>query len=279
MTIIAPNGVASCYPKPLTISQHTLRAVQADDLSAREWRKLRLQSRLHSKEGRQFGTMLADLNLPIMSINAITQLVVPPPKYPADRLVPCDITPSVNVDQLFIIERGAPSLTTLSTEEALDELIENTDDAYGFPPFRYFAPALVIGDDDYERLRRRERELLSSALRRMRLNRLASDCFGWADEIPPLLRGTTAPRLPVPSQVVTPVVTVPQPATNGHSNGNGHAHSNGHSNGNGHANGNGNGNGNGHLPETTAFEPYPLDVSGDGSGTAYRGRGARGDVA
>jgi hypothetical protein len=93
----------------------------------------------------------------------------------------------------------------------------------------------------------------------------------------------------VPSQVVTPVVTVPQPATNGHSNGNGHAHSNGHSNGNGHAhsnghsNGNGhangNGNGNGHLPETTAFEPYPLDVSGDGSGTAYRGRGAGGDVA
>ena len=52
MTIVAPDGRAVCFPKPLTISQHTLRAVNAEDLTQSEWRRLQLQSRLHSKGGR-----------------------------------------------------------------------------------------------------------------------------------------------------------------------------------------------------------------------------------
>ena len=34
---------------------------------------------------------LSRFNLPIMGINAITQILVPPPKYSVDRLVPCQI--------------------------------------------------------------------------------------------------------------------------------------------------------------------------------------------
>ena len=33
MTILHSDGRASCFPKPLTISHHTLRAVQAGDLT------------------------------------------------------------------------------------------------------------------------------------------------------------------------------------------------------------------------------------------------------
>lgn len=145
MTILDPNGKALCYPKPLTISQHTLRAVNAGDLTAKEWRRLRIQSRLHSKEGRGVGARLGELNLPIMSLNALTQLAVPPPKYTVDRLVPCGRTTSVRVEQLFIIESNEFRLSPIEPSGLLDELIANTDDAYGFPPFRYFAPALVIG--------------------------------------------------------------------------------------------------------------------------------------
>ena len=106
MTIVEPSGLAHCFPKPLTISHHTLRAVNASGLSRTEWGKLRVQSRLHSKEGRQFGMRLARMNLPIMTFNALTQAVVPPPKYDVDRLVPCDVIHEVDVTKLFIIERG-----------------------------------------------------------------------------------------------------------------------------------------------------------------------------
>ena len=107
MTIIDPHGNATCFPKPLTISHHTLRAVQTGDLTRAEWRRLKLQSRLHSKEGRNFGMVLAGLNVPIMGINSLTQRIVPPPKYNVDRLVECNIISSTHVENLFVIERGS----------------------------------------------------------------------------------------------------------------------------------------------------------------------------
>ncbi|MFI7407754.1 glycosyltransferase [Streptomyces sp. NPDC049627] len=187
MTLVDAGGHALCFPKPLTISAHTLRAVHADDLSGPEWLKLMLQSRLHSKEGRSFALTLARLNLPIMAINAVTQILVPPPKYAVDRLVPCDLGTATAVRDLFIIERGAPRLADVPHDEAVRRLMGNTEDAYGFPPFRYFAPALSIDGLDHAQLRVREREILSGFLSGVRVRALASDCFSWADEIPRLL--------------------------------------------------------------------------------------------
>jgi hypothetical protein len=185
MTILAPSGVAISYPKPLTISHHTLLAVNIDDeLSRREGGRLRIQSRVHSREGRRLGMMLGRLNLPIMSINAITQLIISPPKYPVDRLVSCQIIEQSTARDIVFISRGSPTIASVPHEIALGQLIENTDDAYGFPPFRQFAPALVLGGHDYAELRRMEQEILAAALTRMRVHAVTSNNFSWADEIP-----------------------------------------------------------------------------------------------
>jgi dolichol-phosphate mannosyltransferase len=187
MTVIDARGTAWCFPKPLTISAHTLRAVRADDLTHAEWRRLRFQSRLHSKGGRSLAVSLSRFNVPIMGINALTQILVPPPKYAVDRLVSCRMGSSTRVRELFIIERGAPRLASLDHDAALAQLLANTDDAYGFPPFRYLAPAITIGGQGYLQLRAREREILAGFLGQIRVRTLASDTFGWADEIPRLV--------------------------------------------------------------------------------------------
>ena len=197
MTVIDAYGNASCFPKPLTISAHTLRAVRANDLTRSEWRRLQFQSRLHSKGGRSLGIALARFNLPIMGINALTQIMVPPPKYTVDRLVPCRMASSARVSELFIIERGQPRLATLDHESALNQLIVNTDDAYGFPPFRYLAPAISIGGQSYLQLRRTEREILASFLSHLRIRTLASDSFSWADDIPHLIGPQSRPGFDV----------------------------------------------------------------------------------
>jgi hypothetical protein len=187
MTILGTDGVAESFPKPLTISQHTLRAVHADDLTPAEWRRLRLQSRLHSKEGRGIGMWLAQSNLPIMAMNAVVQRLIPPPKYTAGRLVTCLTTQSVKVRELFIIQRSRPLVEELSLDEAVPELLVNTDDAYGFPPFATFAPTLVIDGMGWEELREREKAILREALASgVRVRRLGSDSFDWADRIPQL---------------------------------------------------------------------------------------------
>jgi glycosyltransferase involved in cell wall biosynthesis len=188
MTVIDRSGNASWFPKPLTISAHTLRAVSADDLTRSEWRRLQIQSRLHSKGGRSMGIALSRFNVPIMGINALTQMLVPPPKYCVDRLVPCRITDTTRVRELFIIERGSPRLADLDKRDALTRLLANTDDAYGFPPFRYLAPTINIGFKGYQELRAAERDILAGFLGNVRVRTLASDSFGWADEIPRLIR-------------------------------------------------------------------------------------------
>ena len=205
MTVLRPDGTALSFPKPLTISQHTLRAVEAGDLTRREWRRLRIQSRLHSKEGRGIGVRLGEMNIPIMSLNAVTQVVVPPPKYDIERLVPCERASSVQVQDLFVIERRPYELRDIDPDLLLDELIANTDDAYGFPPFRYFAPALVVEGQGYEELRAAERAILAEALVGIRARRLATPDFTWADLIPVLATdgGTT--------QTTTGAIREPEP--------------------------------------------------------------------
>ena len=101
-----PTGACSPIPKPLTISHHTLGAVGGAVHSPRERAVLVAKSSIHSKRGRGTGMRLADMNLPIMAINAMTQIVVPPPKYSIDRLVPCEIGVSTKVKDLFLIARG-----------------------------------------------------------------------------------------------------------------------------------------------------------------------------
>jgi dolichol-phosphate mannosyltransferase len=202
MTIVEPGGRAYCYPKPLTISAHTVQAIAQHTLTRSEQLKLAVQSRLHSKGGRRVGSRLGELNLPIMALNATTQALVPPPKYMAHRLVRTRYLASTRVRELFVIARGAAELEELDHETAVDLMIENTDDAYGFPPFRSFAPAISIDGDDYGRLRERERDLLTSFLAGVRVRRLTRDDFSWADEIPTLLNGH--PR-PAPDLGVAPL--------------------------------------------------------------------------
>src|SRR5256886_12243100 len=112
MTAVDEHGNATCVPKPLTISAHTLRAVQAQDLTPKEWRRLRFQSRLHSKGGRSLALALSRFNLPIMGINAMTQIVVPPPKYTVDRPVPRRLGSSKRVAEPVFMRAGAPGSQT-----------------------------------------------------------------------------------------------------------------------------------------------------------------------
>lgn len=193
MTIINAQGEAWSFPKPLTISSHTMRAVNKHVLSLPRRLVLGIQSRIHSKDGRQFALLLARLNIPIIAINAITQILVPPPKYMIDQLVPtARYKDTGRVRQIFIIGRGPEDEEQLSHDEAMATLLANTEDAYGFPPFSIMERAITLRSrnlrkgkkQDISFLRNRERAILSDFLSNMWVSRLTSPNFGWADVIP-----------------------------------------------------------------------------------------------
>jgi hypothetical protein len=183
LTLVREDGTVLPYPKPLTISRHTLSAVNTPLLTPMERFTLIFQARLHSKSGRWFGLMLTRFNLPMATTNAIVQWMVPPPKYPIQRLVPhADIAPSAHLSGMVVIERGDSRQLDLSHQEAVDVLLENCEDAYGFPPYADIKESLYItrnGD-----LRTEERRIVHAAMADCPSIAMRSETRNWFQMLP-----------------------------------------------------------------------------------------------
>jgi glycosyltransferase involved in cell wall biosynthesis len=186
LTLVAPDGRVLAYPKPLTISRHTVHALGTARLSRLERVGLVLQSRIHSRTGRRAALSLARRHVPAATLNAIVQILVPPPKYHVERLVPdVEVAREATLAGMLVIERGEPSERAMREPEALRTLLVNCDDAYGFPPYRSIAPFLRhLGGQD---LGRREQSLIRRALAGRPATLVSSDTMDWASRLPMLV--------------------------------------------------------------------------------------------
>jgi hypothetical protein len=183
LTLVSPDGRVLTYPKPLTISRHTLKAVKTPLLSRRERAGLIVQSRLHSRSGRRFALVLARSHLPAATINAVVQMLVPPPKYHVERLVPgVEVAPEARLAGMVVIQRGGEGTATLDEREALVTLMRNCEDAYGFPPYSQLEGSLRIrnGAD----LGVVERRIVASALSGLPAVLMSSDTMDWWRRVP-----------------------------------------------------------------------------------------------
>jgi dolichol-phosphate mannosyltransferase len=196
LTLLSPDGRVLTYPKPLTISRHTLSAVKTPLLRRRERAALIVQSRLHSRSGRLFGLLVAKARLPAATINALVQLVIPPPKFQVDRLVPhVAIAPEAQLAALAIIQReGGDGAVPLDPQEALDVLLGNCEDAYGFPPYPVIQRYLHSrnGKD----LKAVERRIIEQALAHKPAHLLRNSDRDWHRMLPAVVEHATGTPIP-----------------------------------------------------------------------------------
>ncbi len=192
LTIVCPDGRVLAYPKPLTISRHTVHAVKTPLLSRLERAKLIPQSRLHSRSGRRFAMVLATLRIPAATLNAVVQRMIPPPKYDIDRLIPsARVAPEAQIAGLVIIQRDDDFEKQLETREALDILLENCEDAFGFPPYAELEEWLQ-GMNGHN-LKQAERAVIESAFGGVPATLIASSTMDWWQKLPAVM--STAPIL------------------------------------------------------------------------------------
>ena len=208
MALVLPDGTILSYPKPMTLSSHTMSAVSSAALPFADRMMLAIRSRVHSKQGRSIGHALSRWPVPIVTINAVVQLLVPPPKYHVTSLIDCDLSETSPIDAVILMERGEPLQEMVDLHSTLDRLIENTEDAYTFPPFAWLSPLLRFGGLDLAALRQREREILATAVSGARRARLRVRGHEWSTLIPALLEGGLSPQaLPIDprgAEAVTP---------------------------------------------------------------------------
>jgi hypothetical protein len=186
MTILASDGTVLSYPKPMTISFHTLNAAKTAPLPFLNRVALQIQSRLHSKSGRKVGLTLGNSRFPAASLNALVQMLIPPPKYMIDRLVPgVKYAKKAHLTHAVLIERGPDAEMPMSQAEMAEELSANAEDAYGFPPYPIIGHLLYTWDG--VDLHERERAIVSAALSGCKAERLRSASFGWWRRIPEIV--------------------------------------------------------------------------------------------
>ncbi len=208
MTIFDASGQLLSYPKPLTISQHTLRAIGGARLRLGERLFLQVQSRLHSRGGRRAAMMLNTSRIPAATLNAIVQMIIPPPKYMIDRLVSgVSFIDTARLAHVVLIERGPTHEDVIPDEDRLGMLIGNAEDAYGFPPYPLLARRLSTWDG--QDLQAAEQAIVAAALDGVPGIRLRSSQYDWYRRLPLLARDEgetqdmTAPDLiPVPSPLM-----------------------------------------------------------------------------
>jgi hypothetical protein len=184
LTLVKPDGTALTYPKPLTISHHTVQAINSAALTSRERLTLMYQSRIHSRSGRRLAfNMTKARALPMATINTIVQLLVPPPKYHVNRLVPkVKMAHHGTLTGLFIIEKGVEADTHLDEQEAIDILLANCEDAYGFPPYHDIKEFLYISNG--VDLRPVEKSIIRSAMHNIPATLIRSNSLEWWRRIP-----------------------------------------------------------------------------------------------
>jgi glycosyltransferase involved in cell wall biosynthesis len=186
LTIVCPDGRVLAYPKPLTISRHTVAAVKTPLLSRRERIKLIPQSRLHSRTGRRFAMVLATMRIPAATLNAVVQRLIPPPKYDIDRLVPtARVVPEARIAGIVVIERDRDLEMQLDPDEALDILLANCEDAFGFPPYSSIE-GFLQGMNGHD-LKAAERETIRSAFAGAPATLIASSTMDWWKHLPAVM--------------------------------------------------------------------------------------------
>ncbi len=183
LTLVSPDGHVYTYPKPMTISAHTLHAVNSKLLTRGEQLALPFQSRIHSRGGRKFALKMTETTLPMATVNAWVQRMIPPPKYNVNQLVPMvKMAKEAQLAGMFIIERGQDAILPLDNREAIEILLKNCDDAYGFPPY-HSIKEFLIKDNDRD-LKEGERAIVNNAFCNLPATLLRSRDSAWWRLIP-----------------------------------------------------------------------------------------------
>jgi hypothetical protein len=126
-----------------------------------------------------------------------------------ERLVPdVDLAPEASLAGFVLIERGGSGEASLEPGVAVDVLLANTEDAYGFPPYPSLEHFLHSGDG--RDLRLDERAIVAGALRQVEAVVVRSETMDWWQRVAALAGLRTQqsePAAPVGEVLVSPVPT------------------------------------------------------------------------
>jgi hypothetical protein len=100
-----------------------------------------------------------------------------------NKLVPnVKLTNQAKLTGMFIIERGNERIVPMENSEAMQILLQNCEDAYGFPPYEDLKEFLYF--DNGVDLREKEHAIIRQALGELPATTIRSNTLDWWRQIP-----------------------------------------------------------------------------------------------
>jgi len=97
-----------------------------------------------------------------------------------------------NLSGMFIIERGEEEIVPMKNSEAMEILLQNCEDAYGFPPYEDLKEFLYIQDG--VDLRKAEHAIIREALGELPATIIRSSTMDWWSQIPTFVNNDQVSR-------------------------------------------------------------------------------------
>ena len=180
MIIAGSDGRIFSFPKPFTISSHTLDSVF--DMKTDIWYKIR--SRVHSKGGRTAYKGMGTVDwLPMMGINAVAQIMFKPPKLYPSKILSMKIGKDAVPNKLFFLSNEFEGEKKISKEDAVKLIMSNTDNAYITPPYNKIFPKLNINGIYYNDLIAKESDIAVNLIKNIEPLVIGRKDFTWYDFI------------------------------------------------------------------------------------------------
>ena len=215
MTVIGRDLTVNKFPKPFTISAHTYNSMVADDLKLKGIKrkvKLKVKSLVHSRVGRRILRLVGELNLPILTLNAIGQIVVKPPKVFVEDLVRGVTTQSsAQPVAICLLRKGGEKIVAASPDVALEELLLNSEDAFGFPPYSDIFRSLKLNGRRSADILADEKALLRKLVASVKCFYLYSDSRKWDVMVSKVMDDLLKPTSVSPPIAPTAMSSLPPP--------------------------------------------------------------------
>jgi hypothetical protein len=167
MIIASEDGRVLSFPKPFTMSAETLKSLRLKKfdlgLIGDQWYKIR--SMVHSKGGRSTYKSMGNVEwLPIMSINALAQIIFEPPKFYPTKIMKIKIGDQAIPKKLIFLSKEFVGEKEISNDAALELIRSNTDNAYITPPYSDIFPKLTVGGMSYNDILEEEKEIIRNLI-------------------------------------------------------------------------------------------------------------------
>ncbi len=120
------------------------------------------------------------LNVPILTLNALGQMVVRPPKIFVEDLVR-GMTASSQARPVAVclLRKGGEKIVPAPPDQALKELLINSEEAFGFPPYSDIWQNLVLNGRKASEFLEMEKALLEDLVNSAKCFWLYSDSRRW----------------------------------------------------------------------------------------------------